>query len=467
MTKTPLVELLDVLVETELGQLKKWLLSPFFNKREDVIELFNLYRKFRKKNASMPSKEVVFEQLFPNEQYDDHKMRLVMSFLKKQSEQFLIFQEQRAKKEEQKIILSKIYRERKLRKHAQKTLKKVATVLDNYPYRNEVYFRLNYEYQTEEYKNQVLDERTNVTNIQKLLDYLDKAYLFEKLKMVCIAGTHMLASKVTYNFFLLDNLLKQFRENPEILNSPAHATMYACYLNIIDRDSDRPYQNFKRLLFKNQHYFPIEEKQFFFFAGVNSLVMLQNKGKHEVIKEIFDLYKYMIELKLFPVFSSFMFKNIVLCAATVGKHEWALEFIENNKGKLKGKDVESIVNLCYAIILKHQEKYDAVLIHLRETQFEDVHHKITVKGYILVTLFKLREIEAFEYHVNSFIAFIRKNKDIKEDKRRWQMNFALTFKKINRLNPYDKTAKQALRQEIEDMKELPSKPLLLDCIDEL
>ena len=150
MKQTQLTDLLNTLSNKEIQQLKKWIASPFFNKRKDVVQLFEFYLWYQKKNKEAPSKEQVFEHLFPKQLYDDHKVRLAMSFLKKLVEQFLIYQAEQEQKIRQKLTLAKIYRLRKLDKQAKQQLREVEKLLfDKMKQRGADYYEFSYQYHAE------------------------------------------------------------------------------------------------------------------------------------------------------------------------------------------------------------------------------------------------------------------------------------------------------------------------------
>ena len=83
MVKSRLFELFDILPKKDIRQMGKFIASPFFNQRGHVIELFNYLVTCKFEKKMLPHREKAFEMLFPNQNYDDHKLRLSMSLLQK------------------------------------------------------------------------------------------------------------------------------------------------------------------------------------------------------------------------------------------------------------------------------------------------------------------------------------------------------------------------------------------------
>ena len=87
--KSRLIELLNTFNAMELTAFGKFLPSPFFNHRQDVIRLFDYF--FQNKAARRKGvfeKEIVSRHIFPNEQYDKKKFGYTTSFLLKAAESF-------------------------------------------------------------------------------------------------------------------------------------------------------------------------------------------------------------------------------------------------------------------------------------------------------------------------------------------------------------------------------------------
>ena len=117
MKKTRLVEVLRSFDKKELRELKKWLNSPIHNQREDVRQLFAyLIDGKRLHKDHLIEKEKIFSVLFPEETFDDAKMRQVAYFFMKALESYLIYASAVKDEVETKIRLARIYRERQLKR---------------------------------------------------------------------------------------------------------------------------------------------------------------------------------------------------------------------------------------------------------------------------------------------------------------------------------------------------------------
>ena len=82
MENSQLIVLLKTMDTRELRAFRKWLLSPFHNQREDVIDLFDyIMYKDNLLREDQLSKEKIFKKLFPGTEYDDARLRQTVHFL--------------------------------------------------------------------------------------------------------------------------------------------------------------------------------------------------------------------------------------------------------------------------------------------------------------------------------------------------------------------------------------------------
>ena len=68
-----LYETIQTLDKKEIRQIKRVLQSPFFVLRNDVGNLFEVLVKYHLKGKSFPAKEVIFEKVFSEKEYDSIK----------------------------------------------------------------------------------------------------------------------------------------------------------------------------------------------------------------------------------------------------------------------------------------------------------------------------------------------------------------------------------------------------------
>ena len=90
MEKSRLYKLFLCLEAPHLRDLKKFIRSPFYNKRADVIKLFDLLVEGKNKKRFSPNKLQLFNKIFGDVTYDDNRMRLIMTLLHQLIDKYLV-----------------------------------------------------------------------------------------------------------------------------------------------------------------------------------------------------------------------------------------------------------------------------------------------------------------------------------------------------------------------------------------
>ena len=90
MIKSNLVELLRSFSLHEIKEFGEYVHSPFFNKNQSVMKLYDYIRKqYPEFRSEKLKKEFVFNALFPRAEYNDGFMRTLIFLLTQNAEQYL------------------------------------------------------------------------------------------------------------------------------------------------------------------------------------------------------------------------------------------------------------------------------------------------------------------------------------------------------------------------------------------
>ena len=90
MHNSRLVELLKTFSDAEIKKFGDFVRSPYFNKSDRVIKLYDQLKKYHP-NYSSPliSKEKIYGRLFPGKKYHDSTLRVVIHLLGEIAEKFI------------------------------------------------------------------------------------------------------------------------------------------------------------------------------------------------------------------------------------------------------------------------------------------------------------------------------------------------------------------------------------------
>src|SRR5438552_1897987 len=123
MLNSNLLKLLAKFTPSEMKEFGEFASSPFFNKNENVIKLFEYVRKYYPdfENKKL-EKENAFSKIFPKQKYNDGYMRTLMFRLQNLAEEYLSYANYRKKEGALKINLLDELNSRKLEKAFLKAL---------------------------------------------------------------------------------------------------------------------------------------------------------------------------------------------------------------------------------------------------------------------------------------------------------------------------------------------------------
>ena len=462
MQNTRLVVLLSTFSKKELRDFQKFITSPFYNLRQDVVDLFDLIENCFKTDQPLPGKEAVFQKLYGGkETYDDHKVRMAMSFLLKLAEQFLIHQSLFSENVLVKTRLAAIYRQRNLPKHFERTMREARGALEKDGERNAAFYHLDQELQMEKYRFQSAQSRTADNNLQAITDNLDVAYFSQKLRQACLLLSHQAVYKKEYRFGLLDAILTQV-EREGLLTVPAISLYYFCYKSLTEPGEPTYFQQLKKLLVEEGGKFPKNEIADLSLLAINFCIKKYNEGEQAYLRDEYDLFKDGLEkgyLLNEGVLSRFTYRNVVATGLALKEYGWVEQFIHGFKNNLEAANRESMFSFSLARLEFARKKFGAALQLLQKSEYRDLLLNLAAKGLVLKIFYETAEYDALHSHLAAMERFIRR-KNIIGYHREHYLNTVLFTRKL--MEAADEGSLSVLKKEIENEKAVAEKGWLLE-----
>ena len=462
MERTPLFELLSSLNSSELLEIKKMVNSPFFNKRKDVIQLFK-YLNLCIKKGKTPAKQEAFGQISTSQKFDDHAVRLPMSFLKKLLEKYLVQKEIFADKSFIEAKLATVLRKRKLTKQHEKIVKDGAQKLQNQPLRNAKTLEYQLDFQLEEFQRKVATRRTGELNLQALSDQLDNIFIAKKFRQVCLLLSHQRVYKKDYDFGLLDAIVKKV-ESENLHELPAIGMYYFAWKTLTEDSSDVHFQQFKKLVLEKADLFPDDEMRDLTILAINFCIQKYNQGNRSYLLEEFEIYKEGLERGYFlndNQISRFTYRNIVTISLVLKDYDWTAKFIHEYKKHLNPKYRDSTFNFNLARLEYECKNYDYALDLLRQCEHEDLLLELSTRTMFLKIFYEMESYDLLPFHISALQTFMRRKKIIGYHRKLYG-NFTSFFTKLINLPPGDRKTKNELHQQVKVAEELAEKEWLLE-----
>lgn len=458
MKNHKLFTLFAQLTAQEKRDIEKFLQAKVFNNRKLALLLF----QFLLKQKGIPEKSAIFKALFPNEKYQDDKVRLCMSQLVKKIEAFLVYQYQQKEKITNAKILAKIYQNKTLRPESEKLLKNTLLLQDKQPIRNGQYYLDKYELTLDRFNNAIA-VRTTEQNLQEVSDSLDTSFLILKLQQACYALSHQAVFQQKYQMGLLDVILP-YIEQHQLTKIPAVGIYYYCYLALKGQAPATHFTSFKQLLFQYQTQFSNQEWSNLLLLGTNICIQLINKGDATYLKEIWGLYKKGLATQALldnGVLSRFVYQNIVTSGMRVGELQWTRQFLLDYKDNVEKEFRESAFRFNMARLAYQEKNYEEAMDLLRDTDQADLLINLYAKNLLLKIYYELGEFKLLESFLDAFQIYLRRKKDIASHKKNY-WNMIYYTQKLMKVNPFNTAAKDELKAKIEAEPVLLERPWLLE-----
>ena len=385
----------------EQNRLSKYINSPYFNKNESLVYLFEILIKHinkEKKGGKYQEidKHELWKRVYPDKEFNDVRFRKLNSELLKLVEGFLAQQTYEANSlYEANYFLDAIGR-KKMTNLYSSAIRTARRLSDQQVHKPADYFYYQYQIEKNYYELTSHEYRKSARqNVEEIANNLDRFYLGEKLKYYCSVLSHQYFVSHEYKLLFMEEIISHI-EKMDYEAVPQIAVYYQVYLTQIEIENEDHYYKLKELLAKHSLIFPIEEADVIYQHALNYCLRKGNQGKEKFISELFDVYQdYLVKVvdhgdaELAP----WHFKNIIAASTILKKYDWTENFIHKYKEKLPEESRDNAISFNLARLYFYQEKYDKVIGLLREVEYDDITYNLGSKALLIKTFFETDEIE--------------------------------------------------------------------------
>ncbi len=476
MEDSKLIAVLKTLSNKELSRFGEYLHSPYFNKNEQLIILFDYLKRFAPDfaDARLISRRYIFEYVFGDKIYDELFLNNILSRVLKLLLAFLAQQEYDSKPQTQELYVLKQLRQRKLPdKHVNTSLKKFDSqrvaaefLLDSW---DNFLLHRELDLQFLSKGGRVYNEHLQLKNEQ-----LDVLFIGEKLKIACDMLSRNIVAKVNYNpTFLVEiqQLLSQTDSN-NLAQQPLIAIYYGILNTLQNPENEVDYTNLCATLYAYYSQFGKEELMDMYGYLLNYCIRKINGGKTQFYEDIWKHYLFLVAQRIVYInnfLPAWEYKNIITAALRLQKYKEAEAFAEQYKPDLPDDMRENAYNYNLAAIYYSQKQYKKALLMLHNVEFSDTTYHLGAKIIQIKSYYELHETDALYSLVDAFAIYLRRNKQISDYIKQANQHFLRFVKKLYQLKEQKlfspKTAIQtqllSLHKELQNTSPLANKDWLL------
>lgn len=471
LSETKLFSVLSQFNIYELNRLGKFVKSPYFNKNESLTSLFDLIDKeLRSKNGYEISKQETWQAVMQGQSYDDTKFRKLCSDLLKLIERFLI-QEEFEKNDLNKAgYLLETIHNKKIKPLYNSAIRTAERLSDQYFFRPASYYYHEYAFERNYYMLTDYEiARSKESNVEAIVENLDKFYLAEKLRYYCTVISRSRLGAHEYRLLFMDDIIAHIEQQNFAEIVPINL-YYQIYLTNKFPEDESHYFVLKDMITRHIRQLPELEAKEIMDSAYNYCIWNINRGKDTYTREIFDLYKESVKNELIYVnglLDPWNFRNIIVSGLRLGEFDWVESFIYGYRDRIDEKYRDNAFNFNLANLHFYRKDYASVFKLLQSVEYDDPSYNRNSKVMLLLTYYELQETESLISLFASFELYLRRNKDIPEARKVPYLNLIKFLRSLTRLTHGDEKSLMKLRQKIAETEGVVNKGWLLEKVDQL
>lgn len=476
MYNSKLIQIFNSLGKQEKALLKKWVKSPIHNAHEDVQALFEYLLSRRKLTIQNTTKAKVFAHLYPKTNYDDLRLRHIMSLSVQVLEDFICFLMQQEDLQQQQLHLLQFYNQKNLTKYSQQTSKQIDQTFTTQKVRDQRYYQQLYAFQKENYKK-ALDAYTsfNIPQIQTTLDTFSINFIIETLQYACqVINAQELrnytASQITFLPSILDII-----QNNGYHNIPIIQCYFNAYMLLTQKKKERYYQQLKKYLFKHHEQFSPDNLKELYILTLNYSIQQhnsihkqpQNSTKRPKKEDVLELYQFGLNKNIFITNNRLhrtTYKNIVIIVSAFKKVKWLQQFTDTYTALLEVRYQKPYRLFAEGVIQYLQEQYYESLALFLSIESDYTYFNLEIKHLCIRNYYALKEWDTLATFLNNFYQYLQRH-SITRYHHQYYMNYIAIMRKLVNTAPYDIIGRQKLKEAVLKEDKIIDKLWLLEQLE--
>ncbi len=445
--------------------LDKVVRSPFFNQREDVVRLWDHLREKLNGKAGNLSREEAHAAVFPGKKYSSRRLSYTMAFLLKAVRQYLAISEVLKDEDEFHLNLCQGLRHSADHRLHMDALEEGLRRQEEKGYRHIPYHYNAYRLQQEKAALGLQRERGQEVDFQAGLGHFSAFFLASALRHGCTMLTHQAVAEKRYDLSMVDAAARLVEEG-RFSEAPAVRLYYYCYRMLQQPDEEVQFLTLKEALLSSLALFPSEELRDIFLFAINHCIRQLNSGRRQFIGEAFQLYRLGLEQECLlenNYLSAYTYKNITRLGLAQGEGEWVRSFLETYRSRLHPAGRANTYRYNLAYLYFQEGNYAEAMPLLQQVHFRDTLNNLDARRLLLRSYYELGEYDALDSLLDSFSAYLRRQKKLGYHRQNYQ-NLIRMIRKMLRSNLEDKSVRARLYEEVRGTPVIAEREWLLSIL---
>lgn len=462
MKKDKVIQYLDQFSPEQNRRFRAFVYSPYFNKSEKLQQLYD----YISENTLLApdggfDDRTAFETIYPGDDYNPNKLRILKSKLCKLIVDFLgidEFQSQAGMRAAMRLRGSN--RLANPPGFATQYKRAKTDLLDAGGMDQEYYFSL---FQLEhEYEKFLVarNGRGKPNNLQALGQAMEQFILPGILKHCFVVSNQIRiigeGSIPQWMAVLIDQI-----DPGTLQDQPLSLLYYYLYQTSKYPGRAAPFSALRSNVFRYASQLDQEEMVDVLTGTVNNFLRSTYSVAEKKNQEVLEVYRFMYQVvvrdcgrRLHP----FHLKNIVILGVRAGEYSWVRSFIEEAAIVLDADDAGKIVarHFNLGVLEFYESRFSDAesQFHIVLQDTTDIFYEMASRAYLLMIYYEMGNTMGMESLVHSFRMFIQRSKRISDAHRANYLHFLRLFRGLIGTPPNDHSRLQKLKAGVESLDEL-------------
>lgn len=370
-----LLLLLRALSEPEFLELSKGVNAPVLNTNDRVVRLYDYLKGFYPSLVeALRDEQALFAALFPGQEFDDYKLRRLISEFTRVVESFLAIMEVKNDREiEDRLARNALSRRNLYELYVKKAFDGLKA-LEEGPYRDADYYREKSEILYTYYFHPRTEKHlVSPDLLRELVESLDAWYAMSKYRLAVELKNRELIFSEKYELPAIEWLSHSAagRALGDNMTYQVYQNLYLLY-----REDMPPghFQKLKGSLLKVIGQMRKDDQLLLFQQLLNFAIRQVNLGQSSFYAELLGLYKMGLEYRLLDDdgrMSEATYSNIVLVGCEEGEFDWTYQFINDWAGSVEESSREDAIAHCFSLWYYFRKQYDRARGHIVKHRFSE------------------------------------------------------------------------------------------------
>lgn len=460
---------LSSLNHSDLRSFTDFVQSPFFNKKERLVQFYLLLKKeLKKEKPTRLEKTKLYKQVFQTNTFCNKTFNSLQTQLYQLLEKFLAYQQMQKDGAAEELYLLERIIDLKIHKSYQhsfaKAEKKISSIkklsLPLLAQKNKL---------ADLYNNQINIKRERLKNnpLEEAALSYDEYLLSKKLDYLCNMLNNEKFMAISHSKTFLLEIQQHLEKQQEL--SPILKTYYYLFMaQSHEKTKHQYFQQLKDAIILHKNDISQQNMRDIMQMAINFCsAQIRKDSNITYVKEAMDLYQIGVTSTILlnnNTISPWTYKNMVKLGINLQQYDWLETFIRDYYDKLPKSQQQDAYHFSLADLHYAKNDFSTAQEHLHIVEFKDPYYYLDAKVLLIKIYHEEDSFDALDALLFSFKTYLKRNKLLSIQAKKPYENF---IRFVHQITKYGKRKKEILQENLTNTPTITEKRWLTKQIETL